>query len=406
MSNASQHETTFMLKLLTVSNIAAALLLSACFANTASVSNNDNDTSKDNTTLQVKSVSSGAPKIQAAILLDVSNSMDGLIDQAKAQLWNMVSVMGKAKCDGVTPQIEIALYEYGRPTNDVNKGFVKQISPFTKDLDQLSKDLFSLTTNGGDEYCGHVMYSSLSELGWDTASANYKVIFIAGNEDFLQGDIVYTKACAIAKKEGVIINTIYCGNRMQGIQEHWNIMGECGGGSFTNINADIKVEDIPTPYDSVLFSLNDKLNGTYISYGSRGGEGYLKLQEADNSNFVANKSAALKRVSVKSKKVLYDNSSWDLVDAYSSDSAVITKIDAKTLPDSLKNKSKVELQLLVNKKAGERTAVQKQIETVNAQREIFIANASKNNNGKEPNLQTEIEKIIRSQAAKYNMVIE
>ena len=33
------------------------------------------------------------PKIQAAILLDVSNSMDGLIEQAKAQLWNMVSVM-------------------------------------------------------------------------------------------------------------------------------------------------------------------------------------------------------------------------------------------------------------------------------------------------------------------------
>ena len=32
------------------------------------------------------------PKIQAAILLDVSNSMDGLIDQAKNQLWNMVNV--------------------------------------------------------------------------------------------------------------------------------------------------------------------------------------------------------------------------------------------------------------------------------------------------------------------------
>ncbi|HEY5771312.1 MAG TPA: hypothetical protein VIS75_01740, partial [Chitinophagaceae bacterium] len=36
-----------------------------------------------------------APKIQAAILLDVSNSMDGLIGQAKNQLWNMVSVLSK-----------------------------------------------------------------------------------------------------------------------------------------------------------------------------------------------------------------------------------------------------------------------------------------------------------------------
>ncbi|MBK8609364.1 MAG: hypothetical protein IPL84_05305 [Chitinophagaceae bacterium] len=68
-----------------------------------------------------------APKIQAAILLDVSGSMDGLIEQAKAQLWNMVSTMGRAKCDNeVSPQIEIALYEYGRTTNDVKAGYVKR----------------------------------------------------------------------------------------------------------------------------------------------------------------------------------------------------------------------------------------------------------------------------------------
>ncbi len=85
---------------------------------------------------------SNAPKIQAAILLDVSNSMDGLIEQAKAQLWNMVNVMGKTKCNGETPQIEIALYEYGRNNNDVSKGYVKQISPFTSDLDQLSQHFF------------------------------------------------------------------------------------------------------------------------------------------------------------------------------------------------------------------------------------------------------------------------
>ncbi len=131
-------------------------------------------------------------KIQAAILLDVSGSMDGLIDQAKVQLWNMVSIMGRTKCEAGSPKIEIALYEYGRTTNDSKLGYVKQISAFTSDLDQLSKQLFALTTNGGEEYCGHVIYSSLNELNWDSSSADYKVIFIAGNEDFLQGDIQYT----------------------------------------------------------------------------------------------------------------------------------------------------------------------------------------------------------------------
>ena len=92
------------------------------------------------------------PKIQAAILLDVSGSMEGLIEQAKAQLWNMVSTMGRVQCDGVAPPIEIALYEYGRPGNGIANGYVKQLSPFTSNLDLLSKKLFGLTTDGGDEY--------------------------------------------------------------------------------------------------------------------------------------------------------------------------------------------------------------------------------------------------------------
>src|SRR5688572_506632 len=140
------------------------------------------------------------PKIQAAILLDVSGSMNGLIEQAKSMLWNTVLTLGKAQCqDKSSPQVELALYEYGRTNNDVAKGYVKQLSPFTSDLDEVSKILFSLTTNGGDEYCGQVIYSSIDELKWETTPESYKVIFIAGNEDFLQGDLHYVKACAKAK---------------------------------------------------------------------------------------------------------------------------------------------------------------------------------------------------------------
>src|SRR6186713_168415 len=174
-------------------------------------------TSNHETGTDFQKKSKNSHKIQAAILLDVSNSMDGLIEQAKAQLWTMVNVMGKAKCNGETPQIEIALYEYGRDNNDLKKGYVKQITAFTSDLDNLSQKLFQLTTNGGQEYCGYVIHTSLNELSWDTTSSNYKVIFISGNEDFLQGNVSYTLACTEAKKKGVIVNTIYCGDRFQGM---------------------------------------------------------------------------------------------------------------------------------------------------------------------------------------------
>ena len=348
------------------------------------------------------------PKIQAAILLDVSNSMDGLIEQAKAQLWNMVSVMGKAKCDGVAPQIEIALYEYGRSSNNVADGYVKQISPFTSDLDKLSQDLFKLTTNGGDEYCGHVIHTSLNELAWDTSSKNYKVIFIAGNEDFLQGNILYTNSCAEAKKKGVIVNTIYCGDRMQGIKEHWNLAGECGNGSFTNINQDAKVPDIPTPYDTTLIVLNNKLNGTYLYFGADGETNFTRQYKVDAGNAGMGREVAAKRTAVKGNKQLYNNASWDLVDAMDKDSLFIAKVDMKTLPDSLKNKSRAELQKIVDKKNAERGAVQKEILLVNTQRENFIAaerakNAANNN---AVTLESEVEKVIRQQAKRFKMVIQ
>lgn len=352
---------------------------------------------------------SKAPKIQAAILLDVSNSMDGLIEQAKAQLWTMVNVMGKATCNGQTPQIEIALYEYGRDNNDQKKGYVKQITPFSSDLDDLSQKLFQLTTNGGDEYCGYVIHTSLNELNWDTTSSNYKVIFISGNEDFLQGNISYTLACTEAKKKGVIVNTIYCGDRMQGIREHWNLLGECGNGSFTNINSDAAPEDIPTPYDSTLITLNNKLNGTYLSYGYMG-RSKKELQGAmDVANSSINSYAGVNRAVSKASSKTYNNSSWDLVDAKADDNKILEKIDLKTLPDSLQKKSKAELEVIVNQKSNERSGIQKEMQEINKKREAYIAdekikraNAGKNSQ----TLESEVEKIIREQAKRFNMKIQ
>jgi len=349
------------------------------------------------------------PKIQAAILLDVSNSMDGLIEQAKAQLWTMVNVMGKAKCNGETPQIEIALYEYGRDNNDLKKGYVKQITPFTSDLDNLSQKLFELNTNGGQEYCGYVIHTSLNELKWDTTSSNYKVIFISGNEDFLQGNISYTLACTEAKNKGVIVNTIYCGDRLQGIKEHWNLLGECGNGSFTNINSDAKPEDIPTPYDSTLITLNNKLNATYIYYGAAG-KGKKELQGSmDVANLTVNSYAGVNRAVAKASPGTYKNSTWDLVDAKEDDKKILDKVDFKTLPDSLQKKSKAELEVMVNQKSKERASIQKEMQDVNTKREVYIA-AEKIKKAKAGNhsqtLESEVEKIIREQATRFNMKIE
>lgn len=349
------------------------------------------------------------PKIQVAILLDVSGSMEGLIEQAKAQLWNMVNTLGKATCDGaVSPKIEIALYEYGRTTNDVKAGYVKKINGFISDMDSLSENLFSLRTNGGDEYCGQVIFTSLQQLQWDAAPENYKVIFIAGNEDFLQGSLHYTKACTEAKNKGVIVNTIYCGDRMQGIREHWNLAGECGNGSFTSINQNAKEEDIPTPYDSLLITKNVSFNSTYVTYGSAGASYYAKQGVMDKKNAAASKKQEIARIKTKANSKVYDNATWDLIDANAKGKLDEAIADKNTLPDSLKNKSTAEIKAIVEEKAKQRAAVSQQINELNAKRDAYIAEERKKRAAikQENTLETEVEKIIKEQAKRYKMKID
>ncbi len=347
-------------------------------------------------------------KIQVAVLLDVSNSMDGLIDQAKAQLWTMVNTLGRVNCENkANPKIEIALYEYGSPRNDVRKGYIRQINSFITNLDSLSQNLFALTTNGGDEYCGQVIYSSINELKWDANPNSYKVIFIAGNESFRQGNISFTQACTAAKNRGVIVNTIYCGDRQQGIREFWNLMGECGNGSFTNINQDYKIEDIATPYDDEIFKLNEQLNTTYISYGARGQEFYDKQQKMDQANTTMSKKAGIKRAEAKSNSTIYNNADWDLVDRTAGKEEEIQKIDKKTLPDSLQNKSTAELKTIILRKQKERAAIQTKIIALNQQRQQYINNQKKK--GTEASvstMETEVERIIKEQVKRFKMNVQ
>lgn len=349
------------------------------------------------------------PKIQAAILLDVSNSMDGLIDQAKNQLWNMVNVLSKVTCNGTMPAIEIALYEYGRPENNPNDGFVKQISPFTNNLDFLFRELINLQTHGGDEYCGHVMHNSLTQLNWDSLGSSYKVIFIAGNESFLQGDISFTKACEEAKKKGIIINTIYCGNKDQGIKENWNLGAECGNGSFTNIDQNAQPLSIPTPYHSSIITLKEKLNETYIVYGFGGKKYYNSMVQMDSTAvYNLNDPTKISQfVVVKSNKNLNNNSEWDLVDALEKNAGIIDTLNMNNLEDSLKTKSRKELKKIVEASAAERKHIQSQIADLSIKQENFIKAEKEKLKTDEPQtLESEIERIIRAQVKRVNMKIE
>jgi hypothetical protein len=124
-----------------------------------------------------------------------------------------------------------------------------------------------------------------------------------------------------------------------------------------------RVIDIPTPYDSTLLVLNNRLNATYIAYGAQGQYRANMQKEVDEANATLGNGMAAQRAAAKSMSNAYNNESWDLVDAVKSDKDIINKLDKKTLPDNLKNKSTKDLLLYVEQKQADRSAIQKEMQT-------------------------------------------
>ena len=309
--------------------------------------------------------------IQVALLLDTSNSMDGLIEQAKSRLWNIVNTLTTLKYEGKSPKIEIALYEYG---NDglSDENWVRKVTPLTQDLDLISEKLFALKTNGGTEYCGAVIQNASSQLDWNNNSKSMKLIYIAGNEAFNQQGINYKEAISGAKKKKIFVNTIFCGNNEEGIRTFWQDGAVLGGGKYFNIDSNRKVIFIETPYDIRISECNVKLNDTYIGYGR---QGYHKkeaqaLQDA-NAKKMSAANAAERTVS-KSQKSAYSNTSWDLVDRAESDKEFIKNVKQEELPSELKGKSKIEIEKIIAKKSEERNKIQKEITELAKKRQDYI----------------------------------
>jgi von Willebrand factor type A domain len=327
-----------------------------------------------------------APVVQLAILLDTSNSMDGLIDQARTQLWTIVNQFSAARRHGRPARLQVALYEYGNSRLPTAGGYLRRVLPFTTDLDRVSEELFALTTNGGDEYCGTVMQAALDQLAWSSSPADLKVIFIAGNEPFTQGPIDFRRVCQRAARAGVTVNTIHCGSRAEGQNTGWAEGARLAYGSFSSIDQAQVAEHIEAPQDGEISRLGVKLNETYLPYGAAGRDGQQRQATQDKNAQGAGAASATSRAVTKANR-LYSNAGWDLVDAVKDGGVDLHKLKADDLPPSLQGLTPEELQAEILARAQERERLQREINCLNVERQQHVA-AERRKRGKGPAVET------------------
>lgn len=351
----------------------------------------------------------GTAVVQLALLLDTSSSMNGLINQARTYLWKIVNDMTLGRQNGKLPSIQIALYEYGNSGLSSSENWIRQVLPFTDDLDNVSKKLFELTTGGGTECCGAVIDRAVKDLKWNTDDPNaLKMVFIAGNEPFNQGNVAYASAIARGLEKGITVNTIHCGSANNHDTKLWRDGARKGDGCFLNIDQNAAQPDPETPFDAELATLSSSLNRTYLAYGSRKAREEKMENQARQDELAQGLSfeASANRAEAKANKAAYRNTSWDMVDLYEQNGVkALGELNGKgELPSELEGKTEEEMEAVVKRKAAERADIQKKVRELTAQRSEWLNKWKEERKdagkGREESLDEVMIQAVRKQASK------
>ena len=240
--------------------------------------------------------------------------------------------------------------------------------------------------------------TALNQLEWGEGKDDLKLIFIAGNEPYTQGQVSYKDASKLAHQNDVTVNTIFCGDYNQGISSYWKDGADLTHGNYMAINHNQATVHVASPYDDRILELNEKLNKTYVAFGKKG-RAKMEMQVQQDSNARSyNKANAVSRTVSKSSG-FYMNSSWDLVDAEKEKDFSYEDLKEEQLPKELKGKTKKEIKSYVEKKRNEREKLQQAIAELNLKRRDYVAKKSTDEaNG----LESAMIKAIKTQAEKKN----
>ncbi len=324
--------------------------------------------------LPVLSAEPDRSRIDLALCLDTSNSMDGLIGSAKLKLWAIVNELARAK---PTPALRVALLSYGNTGYEPGKGWVRKDLDFTSDLDQVFAVLNALTTNGGEEYVARVVQDAAEGLDWTESPSALKLVFVAGNEAATQDPeckVPEVFKRAIAK--GIQVNTIYCGSPGDPDAAGWREAAGYADGQYAVIDQDRGTVVVNTPMDKRLEELSARLNTTYLAFGSRG-RAALQNQAAQDGNARALAPAAAAERCESKAGALYEAGDWDLVDALEKDKGHLRKVKDEELPEEVRRLPAAEREAYVAGKAAERKAIQEEVRKLAKERDDYVKDEMK-----------------------------
>ena len=313
--------------------------------------------------------------IDVVFVIDTTGSMGGLIAGAKEKVWSIANTLATAN---PTPEIRMGLVAY----RDRHDAYVTQVTDLTDDLDKAYATLMGFEANGGGdtpESVNQGLNEAVSKLSWSPDKAAYKVIFLVGDcpphMDY-QDDVKYPVSCEHAVSQGIIINTIQCGNHVA-TTPIWKEIAQLGGGAFSQVHQNGGATQISTQYDDEIAKLTVELEETRLYYGDKGTQQLNedRLRRSEELGAIASPSAVADRTAYNLSKAGAKNffGSKELLNDIANGTVHVKDIKDEHLPSILKGKSDEEISVYLEGQIKRRAELTKQLIHLQTQRRDEVA---------------------------------
>ena len=316
----------------------------------------------------------GHAAIDVVICLDVSGSMQDLLDAVRIRVWDVVAELWRLEPD---LELRVGLLAYGSGSRRPEDGWMAVESDLSHDLDHVYGALMEVEVGGDEELVAQAITTAVETMAWSPSPEALKILFVAGNEPLFTdaaGERALTDALELAESRGVIVNALYAGERDQALSERWGVLADLGRGNFSAIDPHSSRIQVPTPQDEALIELNDQLNRTYLPYGPSGRDGFANQVAQDTNATRLGVESCSSRIVAKGS-AFYDNASWDLVDATLKEGFRWSSLTDEDLPEEMRPMALEERRAYVKEKRRQRESIQQAIQELSAEREAFLRQA-------------------------------
>ncbi len=312
--------------------------------------------------------------IDVVFVLDTTGSMGGLIEGAKQKIWSIANAISQAQ---QTPVIRFGLVGY----RDRGDDYVTTITPLTEDLDTVYVDLMNYKAQGGGdtpESVNEALFTAVERFEWTKQEDALKLIYLVGDAPpkmEYQDDVKYQASCKLAKEQGIIINTIQCGN-LADTQWFWQEISQLANGAYARIEQSGGVVAITTPYDEQLARLDMEIQRTMIDYGDADTYAYQIAKRARSSGIESKASPeaaadrAVYNISGSGRRNMLGRQ--ELVDDVFNNDFDLDEIEKSELPEELQSLTIEELKAEVAQQKDKRDELSKSIKDLAAKRAAYL----------------------------------